>query len=116
MPKEYIKFYDHEGMEIKLEKTIYKVCPRCKGKGSHVNPNVDGHGLSQESFEQDPDFYGDYMSGVYDVDCYECGGKRVIKVVDWSIVDDALRKAYDQYRLDEWNYQQECEAERRMGA
>lgn len=53
------------------------VCPRCKGEGTVTNPEVDGPGISQERFEEDPDFEEDYMSGVYDIICPECRGKRV---------------------------------------
>jgi len=116
MTKDYIEFYDEEGMEVKLEKTIYKVCPRCKGKGSHVNPNVDGHGISPQEFQEDPDFREMYFAGVYDVACHECGGKRVIKEIDWSTVDEGVRKQYDIYLQEEANYNATCEMERRMGA
>ena len=97
----------------------YEVCPRCHGKGSHVNPNVDGHGLTWEDFDQDPDFKEAYFSGVYDVACYECKGKRVIEVPDESLFNDEDRAAYEQH-LENLRDVAEMEAtyqsERRMGA
>lgn len=59
----------------------FEVCPTCKGRGTHVNPSIDSHGLSREDFDEDPDFRRDYFSGAYNVDCYECGGRRVVPVL-----------------------------------
>jgi len=56
----------------------YKVCPLCEGKGSHVNPSIDSSGLTAEDFYEDPDFFEDYRSGVYNVPCNLCSGLRVI--------------------------------------
>lgn len=64
---------------------VYSVCPRCEGTGTHVNPAIDGNGLTREDFDEDPDFRDDYMSGVYDVACYECGGKRVVAHPDYDL-------------------------------
>lgn len=60
----------------------YIVCERCNGAGKHVNPSVDGHGLTSEDFAEDPDFEEAYFSGVYDVQCEDCKGERVIKDAD----------------------------------
>ena len=62
----------------------FVVCPTCDGTGHHVNPSVDAHGISPEEFAEDPDFAEDYMSGVYDVPCYECDGQRVVPEPDES--------------------------------
>jgi hypothetical protein len=55
------------------------VCPVCNGEGTTVNPNIDYNGLTHEDFDEDPDFKEDYMSGVYDITCAGCSGKRVVK-------------------------------------
>lgn len=60
----------------------YEICGTCDGKGKHVNPSIDGQGLSAEDFDRDPDFAEDYFSGMYDVRCNECDGRRVAIVVD----------------------------------
>ena len=39
------------------------VCPRCDGKGTHVNPAIDGHGISPEEFRDDPEFGEAYFRG-----------------------------------------------------
>lgn len=50
------------------------ICPTCRGDGTTVNPAIDGNGLTAEDFRDDPDFYDDYMGGVYDQPCGACGG------------------------------------------
>lgn len=66
----------------------YEVCDTCEGKGSHVNPSIDCDGITAEDFAEDPDFEEGYFEGHYDVTCYDCGGARVVPVVD----EDRARK------------------------
>jgi hypothetical protein len=76
---------------------VYEVCSTCEGKGSHVNPSIDAHGISGEEFAEDPDFEESYLAGHYDVTCYGCGGMRVVPVVDEdraSKADLALYEAH----------------------
>lgn len=57
----------------------FTLCPTCEGRGTHVNRNVDGHGITQDEMDElGPDFFEDYMSGVYDVRCETCNGLRVV--------------------------------------
>ena len=91
--EKHILYYYNEatGENKKIElPTHWEVCDVCHGAGSHVNPNIDCGGISEEMHD-DPDFRENYMSGVYDVTCYTCGGKRVVKGVDW----DALSGSSD---------------------
>lgn len=90
------------GEEIDAEETIelpgkYEVCDRCGGKGTHVNPSIDGHGMSMDEF-YGPDWDDEeremYMTGGYDVGCYDCGGKRVVLVVDDEACDKKLLEEY----------------------
>jgi DnaJ-class molecular chaperone len=63
----------------------FEVCPTCEGKGSHVDPSIDAHGITQEEFsEWSQEEKGDYFSGTYDVPCFECEGERLVAVVDES--------------------------------
>lgn len=75
---------DDDGDEHEVEVPIrFEVCGTCDGRGQHVNPGVDAHGITEsEMYELGPDFERDYFSGVYDVTCYDCKGKRVVPVVD----------------------------------
>lgn len=55
----------------------FAVCPACNGKGTHVNPSIDCHGITSDEFDDDPGFFDDYMNGTFDVVCYGCAGNRV---------------------------------------
>lgn len=115
--KEYIEFFDtRDGNELRIYELKWEVCDRCNGEGSHTHPDIDGHGISPQEFYDDPKFERDYFAGVYDVPCYQCKGKRVMKVVDRGITDTILLKQYDDYLVEECKYQEEIDAERRMGA
>lgn len=99
-----------------------RVCPRCDGTGTHVNPAVDGHGISMDEWygpEWDDDSREAYMAGRYDVTCEECGGANVV------LVPDVARCTYGQKRalvLERQRQRHVAEsraeqaAERRMGA
>ena len=94
----------------------FEVCGQCQGNGTHVNPSIDGHGLTREDFDADPDFEEQYFSGVFDVRCYECKGERVVKVPNWDAMTEEQReRVEDHWRCMEEHYA-EMEAERRMGA
>jgi len=93
-----ITYYDDDGDEAELP-AKYEVCLNCKGKGSHVNRAIDGNGLDEESLD-DPEFMKDYMSGVYDVPCDECRGKRVVTVVDEARADPDELKAHRAYQCE----------------
>ncbi len=60
----------------------YTVCPTCKGQGKVVNPSIDEHGITQEDFDQDPDFREEYCRGAYDIRCPQCSGNNVVLVPD----------------------------------
>lgn len=82
---------DDEGEEETLTvKAAFEVCSLCNGKGTHVNPSIDAHGISHEEFDEDPDFREEYTSGTYDVQCYECAGKRVVPVPDDDVASAFL--------------------------
>jgi hypothetical protein len=97
----------------------FEVCQTCEGKGSHVNPDVDGHGISAEEFDEDRDFSEDYRCGRYDVPCYECQGRRVVPVIDRdsAMAAGMLDKveAYDQLQDELAQCYAEQLAERRAG-
>lgn len=81
------------------------ICHRCDGNGTHVNPNVDGHGISPEEFDEDPDFRENYFAGVYDVRC-DAGctdGKALVPN------EEAMNPAQKQI-LKQWEKEQEDKA------
>lgn len=66
---------------------IYEVCDVCGGKGTHVNPSIDSHGITADEWaEWDDDDREDYFSGAYDVECYECGGEKVVPVPNYDYI------------------------------
>lgn len=107
---------DDEGEEVEHWLPVkFEVCGLCRGKGTCVNPDIDRNGLSREDFDEDPDFAEAYFGGMYDMTCPECGGRRVVSVVDEEKVDKALLKELERREQDEREYAQLCEMERRMG-
>jgi hypothetical protein len=91
----------------------YEVCPTCEGKGKHVNPSIDAHGISREEFADDPDFEEGYMRGDYDVTCYECGELRVVAVPDWENIPAEVREMIESVDRADAAYAAEVAAERR---
>lgn len=90
------------GDEIDVEEQIelpgkYEVCGRCQGKGSHMNPAIDGHGITAEEWwgpDWDDESREMYMNGGYDVTCHRCDGHRVVLVVDKAKIEQSLLKEY----------------------
>ena len=112
-----ITVFAEEGHEVELALPAkFEVCPRCRGAGSHVNPAIDGNGISPDQFRDDPDFEEAYFRGDYDVACDRCKGKRVIAVPDMTKLTEAEKVIWRQHVQDEADYRAEVEAERRVGA
>lgn len=107
---------DSEEIEIP---TKFEVCYTCRGKGSHVNPSVDGHGLTREDFDEDPDFKEAYFAGRYDVACYTCKGLRVVEVEDFDAMEPKLRARVEEHLAEDAKYEAAydaaCRMERMMG-
>lgn len=96
--------------------TRWEVCDLCRGEGRHVDPSIDASGISAEDFRDDPDFREDYLSGAYDVPCNQCGGKRVIRLVDEEACDPKILDLYYKKAAEDAAFESMCAAERRMGA
>ncbi len=98
------------------------MCYRCSGDGKHVNPSIDGHGITMDEWwgpDWDDESREMYMNGGYDVTCSVCDGRRVNLVFDREALkrkDPDLLRRYEKWLDDETMYQRICEAERRMGA
>ncbi len=90
----------------------FEVCDRCNGTGKHVNPSIDGNGLSREDFDQDPDFEEAYFRGDYDVSCSVCRGQRVVPVVDEERLTKRQRVLHEAIRETEIEMRRERECER----
>jgi hypothetical protein len=101
-----ITYLTKNGLELKVTMPAkYEVCSRCEGRGTHVNPSIDGNGLTAADFSEDPDFEEAYFSGRYDVQCEQCRGLRVVPEVD----DPRLTKR-QRFIFERWLKQQALEA------
>lgn len=109
---------EDEDRQIQIKLPTHKeVCSRCRGNGKHVNPAIDGNGLTYDDIERlgGDEFMEDYLGGVYDVRCEECNGDKVVDVVDEDRLSPEILKEYHGYLQAEWELKAEYEAERRMG-
>jgi len=99
----------------------FEVCGRCNGHGTHVNPNIDGHGITMEEWwgpDWDDESREMYMSGGYDVACHECGGTRVVPIIDWQAFErqnPEAAKAYEDQQEQLADLEAMEAAERRYG-
>lgn len=115
MPKLTVTYYDDEGGEGTLTVPArYEVCPRCYGEGVHDHPAFS-NGISQDQFDEDPDFEEAYHQGVYDVRCEECDGKRVVLVANEDVMTSEQLSAYRSAMNDLYEERLEREAQLRWG-
>ncbi len=105
-----------------LERTLslpakYEICNQCRGKGTHVNPNIDGHGISAEEWhnEWDEESRENYMRGVYDVRCHSLCENGKVLVVDFDKLPKRLADRIMKEQGDKAAYEAEAAHERRMG-
>lgn len=99
---------------IKLE-----VCQSCQGRGTTVDPAIDGDGITREQFDEDPDFEEAYYGGAYDIPCPNCHGDNVEAFPDESRMTPEQAGWWDTYcenAHDRYMSYLESQAERRFGA
>lgn len=63
-----------------MKPTTWVICPRCEGEGKHMTPSMLNHAYTQEEIEQEggQEFIEEMLSGMYDVTCNLCHGRRVM--------------------------------------
>lgn len=115
-----LTIWNPEGEEVETDfPAKFDVCGTCEGRGSHVNPSIDRNGITEEEFNEDPDFRESYFSGAYDMQCVECKGLRVVPVVNLEACDAAQQadlaiwekqeqNRADDERADAYTYRMEC--------
>ncbi len=107
---------DEDGDEGVAVGVKFEVCGTCLGRGSYVNPDIDRDGISGEEMGDLGDqWQRDYTSGVYDIECRECEGEKVVPVPDCHTPKDVLDMLAERAR-DDADFAATCAAERRMGA
>lgn len=107
---------DEEEVELPAK---FEVCSTCRGRGRYVSPGVDAGGITPADFSDDPDFRSDYASGVYDVPCAHCDGKRVVPVVDEGSLTAEQKKVHERVERnaqEDAEFERMCAQERAMGA
>lgn len=104
-------FYDDE-QDVNLP-SHKEVCPRCGGDGTQ--DVWEGGMTGDEMAEQGPEFFEDYMNGVYSKRCEECNGRNVVDVVDRDKMTPELRDRYDQQEREKYELEAMEAAERRFG-
>jgi hypothetical protein len=118
-------YEDDDGVEHVVQLPAkFEVCGRCEGHGTHLHPAIGEHAYSVEEFNEafdDDESRAAYFQrgGMYDVTCEQCGGKRVVAVVDEEALerkDPAVFKAYTDARRVESECRAEEDAERRYFA
>ena len=95
-----------------------EVCPRCEGYGTHLTPSIGNHAYSHEEFYEsfpDDEDREEYFKrgGIYDVQCEECKGNKVIEVVDESRLSEEQKKLYAEYEEHEEEMARMDEEDRR---
>lgn len=122
-----VEMEDEQGNIFEHELPTKKaVCDECEGHGTVLHPDIANHAYSREEFEEafsEEDEREAYFKrgGMYDVQCPQCNGLRVVDVVDEekAKLTQEGRAALDAYyeKVSEQRaYLAECEMERRMGA
>jgi hypothetical protein len=104
--------YTNEG-EVALP-CRWEVCRRCRGEGELAMPGVSFS--SDEMEELGEDFCDDYMNGVYNEPCPECGGRTTVAVVDEERMDPELLAAWQAQQRSMWEMYEVERQERMMGA
>lgn len=109
-----IRFEPEEGEEIEAS-AQFVVCGVCDGKGSHVNPSIDAHGITGEEWaEWGDDEKESYLAGGYDVPCNRCGGRRVVPTID-EHEPAHVQKAFHARARAQWALAREISHEQEMG-
>lgn len=86
-----------DGEEREVEIPVeFEICGTCEGKGRHVNPSIDAHGITEDEWSQwSSEEQETYLSGGYDVECHECAGKRVVPVPAEARMTDEQKSALE---------------------
>jgi hypothetical protein len=112
--KRVFEFENDEGEIIQVPGK-WEICGRCDGYGTHVNPNVDGNGITQDEMEElGPEFKEDYMSGVYDVQCEECHGTGKTFEIDLTRIPEKHKDDVHAYLDAEYEFRAEKAQEERL--
>jgi hypothetical protein len=92
----------HEGEKTVELPAMWDICNRCKGEGTHINPNIDGHGITGEEWygpDWDDESREAYMSGGYDVACEAgCTAGKVLVPDEEACKQEPLKSLLEKYK------------------
>lgn len=102
-----LSWMDEDGEEVSHSfPAKNEVCGRCEGFGTHLNPSIGQHAYSMEEFEEsfpedeDKEQYF-RRGGIYDVQCEQCHGNKVVLVVNEDALTEEQKKLYEDYQRDQ---------------
>lgn len=72
---------------------VWEICYNCDGNGTVDHPAFS-NGISQEDFDEDPEFREDYFAGRYDVRCPHCKGSGKMLAVNEDALNENQRKVF----------------------
>jgi hypothetical protein len=104
-----LTWINHDGDEITHSfPSINVICPRCEGYGTHLTPSIGQHAYSAEEFydsfdEEEQEQYF-RRGGIYDVQCEECRGNRVVPEVDDKRLNSQDKMLYLEWQkaMEDW--------------
>jgi len=94
---------EHGTDEDFIETTLsakYEICTRCRGKGSHTNPSIDGHGISADEWNGpgwDDESRDMYLSGGYNVGCEAACDNGKVLIIDLAALTTDQTKLVEEY-------------------
>lgn len=95
----------------------YVICDHCNGHGTHVNPSIDGNGITSEEWDRDwdDDAREDYFAGVYDVSCEARCHEGKIMVPNTDNMTEEMQKIIKKWEHEESerDYENRCDARTR---
>lgn len=107
-----------DGDEVEVEVNSRNViCENCEGEGTVSR--FAGEAFTQgdfDSFEEFSDFAKECRNGMYNVNCPECKGTKVVRVPDLSDLSPEELESYQEQQKEEAAFRRMQESERRMGA
>lgn len=94
-----VTIYEDDDVEATYELPArWEICSHCRGDGK---TSAYLGAFSREDFDADPDFAEDYVSGVYDRPCDDCGGTGRVLVIDEDALSTRQRRVFLAYRQQE---------------
>ena len=103
-----VKWFNDEGDEVEHTfPAVNEVCERCEGYGMHLTPSIGNHAYSMDEFREsfDEEEAEEYFrrGGMYDVQCEECHGNKVVAMVDEDKLTPEQKTLYAEYQEAEEN-------------